>query len=377
MPFATCIITGQRGTFRLSDPRPRSTFNRTDVDEHDDSWHADRRTNEILTEGQPHPNYPGLILDSAAFEEEVPEIDGAVGSYTVQCKWLGDLRGTQPTKLIARGTERSIGPNFDEVPFTYISWTAEPRAITGTASTDLINLDGNPFLNGQRVVLVEITGGTGLTGQSATSLGTIYYVINRTADNFQLATSAGGSAVNFTTDLTAGYVLDARFALGAVHPDYAAMFLARLSLRDNYTNWKTANCTYVGKMWDKPYHRLITVNGQQMSSSDKIIWDFTDGWTDARYSNVQLPLIVVTDTYLTTDTLATTTIPYSSGEGGTPPSAPSVRSVFIFGDINSIIYNWPNGWSRLDESHVETLNSAITVHIKRRVAQYIWPISLK
>jgi len=86
MPFATCIITGLRGTFRLSDPRPRPVFNRTDVDELDDSWHSDRLVNETLTEGQPHPNYPGLILDMATFDEEVPEIDGAVGSYTVACK---------------------------------------------------------------------------------------------------------------------------------------------------------------------------------------------------------------------------------------------------------------------------------------------------
>jgi hypothetical protein len=214
MPFATTIIQGRSGTFLLSDPRPRIKINRGDVDEREDTWHADAFPHTLLFEGAPHPQFPGLILDTADFEEfapafpPVPGFDGQAGDYRAACRWLGNAQSTEregATKLISRGMERSLGPNFDEIPFSYLSWTAEPRAITGTASTDTIHLPGNPFQNGQRVVLVQLTGGTGLTGQSTSSLGTVYYVINRTADGLQLATTLGGSALDFTTDITAGH----------------------------------------------------------------------------------------------------------------------------------------------------------------------------
>jgi hypothetical protein len=369
---ASCIITGQRGTFRLADPNPRPVFSRLSIDELDDSWHSDRLDNPLLTEGQPHPLYPGLILDQATFDEEVPEFEGSLGSYTVNCRWQGDLRGTQPTKLISRGQERSIGPNFDEFPFSYLTWTAEPRAITGTAGDDVIRLAGNPFANGHRVVLVEIAGGAGLTGQSSASLGTIYYVINRTPDSLQLSTTLGGSAVDFTTDISAGYLLDARFALGSVHPDHPAMFLTKLSLQDTNTEWKAANCTYSGKAWDKPYHRLITVNGQQFSSSEPITIGLTGGWPSSpEYTNFILPEVVVTDTYLTTTAPTTSLVPTMS----TPANAPTIQSLTLSG--GTLTYNYPYGWSLVDASHADTLNSGIAVYLVRYVYRYIWPVMFR
>lgn len=377
------IIQGRQGTFLLSEPRPRPKINRLDVDERDDTWQTDQFPNDLLYAGAPHPLFPGLILDTADVEEiapafpPAPGFEGQAGDWRMNCHWLGDLHGTTPTKLIQRGMERSLGPNFDEIPFTYISWTAEPRAITGDAATDVISLPGNPFSNGAKVVLVEITGGSGLNAQSASSLGTLYYVINRTADALQLSESAGGSAVNFTTNITAGFILDARFALGQPHPDFPALFLARLSLRDNYTAWKIASCSYIGKAWSKPYHRVITVNGQVMTSSKLIAWDFTDGSTDLLNRSVKLPQVVVTDTHLTSDALTTAYVPLSQGEGGTPPNAPAIRSIFIYGAVDDLVYQWPSGWSIEDVSHVETLNSSITVTLQRKVYVYNWPVLLR
>ncbi|WP_395739291.1 hypothetical protein [Prosthecobacter sp.] len=379
--FATCIITGQRGTFQLSDPAPRFSFNRTDVDELDDSWHSDYLDNATLTEGRPHPKYPGLILDVATPTQEVPEfeVDGATvpGSYTFACKWIGDARGKTPTKFIGRSSTRTVGIGFDQFTEKYISWNAEPAAITGTASTKLINHPGNNFSDGLRICFPSLTGGSGIAGGSITVLPTVYYVINRTADNYQIATTLGGTAVDPVTNITAGYVIDARFCPGTVHPLWPAMYVTAVSTSDNYTAWKNVEVTYSGKQFDRPFHRIVTSAGVQMSSSAPIAWDFPDGWTTELNSNVQMPEIVCTDTYLTTNTLATDTIPGSNSEVGDPPNAPLIRSVFIFGDDTTIIYNWPNGWSRLGEDHVETLNSQISVHIKKRVSRYIWPISLK
>jgi hypothetical protein len=383
MPFATTIIQGRSGTFLLSDPRPRIKINRGDVDEREDTWHADAFPHTLLFEGAPHPQFPGLILDTADFEEfapafpPVPGFDGQAGDYRAACRWLGNAQSTEregATKLISRGMERSLGPNFDEIPFSYLSWTAEPRAITGTASTDTIHLPGNPFQNGQRVVLVQLTGGTGLTGQSTSSLGTVYYVINRTADGLQLATTLGGSALDFTTDITAGHILDARFALGAPHPDYPAMFLAKLSLRDNYTSWKNATCHYMGKAWDKPYHEVVTVNGQSASSSEPITIGLTGGWPSTpHHTNFHLPEVVLTRTYLTSDTLPTASVPSIA----TPANAPAIQSLVLTGDDDFFTWTYPYGWSFMAAEHVETISPSISIRMDRYQWRYIWPLQFR
>jgi hypothetical protein len=73
-------------------------------------------------------------------------------------------------------------------------------AVTGTAATDTINLAGHRYQNGDKVEFPTLTGGAGLTA------GTDYYVVNAATDTFQVSTTIGGTAVNFTTDITAGTV---------------------------------------------------------------------------------------------------------------------------------------------------------------------------
>jgi hypothetical protein len=73
------------------------------------------------------------------------------------------------------------------------------RSATLTDSGDLVRLPGHGYVAGTPVSFSEISGTTGLTA------GATYYVIaaNLTADAFQVATTAGGSAVALTTDGTA------------------------------------------------------------------------------------------------------------------------------------------------------------------------------
>lgn len=383
MPFATTIIQGRTGTFLLSDPRPRIKIALGDVDEREDTWHADAFPNPLLYEGAPHPQFPGLILDTADFDEiapafePAPGFDGQAGDYRAACRWLGNARSTErdgPTKIIQRGAERSLGPNFDETSLTYLSWVAEPRPITGTASTDTIYLPGNPFANGARVVFPSLTGGTNLASQGLQSLGFPYYVVNRTADSFQVALTAGGSAVDFSSDITAGHVVDWRFALGSPHPDFPFMFLTRLSLRDNYTSWKTAACTYQGLTWNRPYHEMVTVNGQQASSSTPITVSLAGGWPSTpRYTTFHLPEIVLTRTYVTANTLPTSTVPTIE----TPANAPAIQSLVLTGDDDLFTYNYPYGWSFMAAENVDTLNSSISIRIDRYQWRYIWPLTFR
>lgn len=361
MPFNTCIITGQRGTFRLSQPPPRPVFNRLNIDELTDSWHSDKLDNPTLTPGVAHPLFPGMILEDAVLEEEVPEFpatpeapDGRLGSYTVECKWRGDLRGTKPTKVINRGMRRTLAAGWDERTRRVISWHCEPKSITGTASTDIFACPAHGFSDGQKVYLYSLTGGTGLSASSLTALGTLYYIINATADAFQLSTSAGGSAVNFTTDLTAGKILAAEFALGAAHPDFPNLFLFDVSIVDDSTDWKTADLTYRGFEAAKPYERTITGNvatttskfdGLSIVSADR--WQSyppTDSGNNDTLTGTDIEVeydaatVSITDTYLTTTEPDTEKI----GQPWTPPDAPDVTVLTLFGENTK--YFFPFGW---------------------------------
>lgn len=77
-------------------------------------------------------------------------------------------------------------------------------AVTGTASTDIVNFTTHSLSNDTKVRFLSITGGAGLT------TGVTYYVKNiptasspASTSTLQLAATAGGAAIDFTTDITA------------------------------------------------------------------------------------------------------------------------------------------------------------------------------
>jgi hypothetical protein len=67
-------------------------------------------------------------------------------------------------------------------------------AVTFTDSGDLVGRVAHGWLNGQRMNFATIAGTTGL------STHVTYYVVNRTADAFQVAATAGGAALPLTTN---------------------------------------------------------------------------------------------------------------------------------------------------------------------------------
>jgi hypothetical protein len=78
--------------------------------------------------------------------------------------------------------------------------TPTQYAITGAEATDIITATGNDFVDGMAVVMPSLTGGAGL------SANVIYYIRDRSTHTFKLAASAGGVAINFTTDISAGSI---------------------------------------------------------------------------------------------------------------------------------------------------------------------------
>lgn len=87
------------------------------------------------------------------------------------------------------------GETPQDFPFTD---TVVVTGATATAATDLINKTSHGLVAGDRIYLTALTGGAGL------ALNTSYYVLasGLTTDNFKVALTAGGSAINITTDAT-------------------------------------------------------------------------------------------------------------------------------------------------------------------------------
>ena len=328
----------------------------------------------ILNPGDAVPGYPGMII------MDLEPIDsGQCLRYGIQAE--GSLDNTNPTKTISRSEARSIGANFETITERNISWQTARKACTGVASTDIVTATDGPhgFANGQRICFLSLTGGAGLTAQSLTVIAVVYYLINVTSTTFQVSLTSGGSAVDFTTDISAGYFMAAEFFPGTPHSLYPAMYLSGCNLSDDNTLWRTAECSYVGKMWDKPFHRTITVAGQQVSSTDKIVLSgVADADSDPHFWTATLPEIVITDVYVDTTALPTGSIPSSHSEGGTPPNPPSVRSLSIGSDNDDdIVHQWPNLWSLVGTNHIESISSGINLTIYAKVYQYKWAQLLK
>jgi hypothetical protein len=73
--------------------------------------------------------------------------------------------------------------------------------VTGTASTNTVNITNHGLVVGDVISFLSITGGSGLTTN-------VRYVVRTvgTADTFQLRVESTGANANFTTDITAGNV---------------------------------------------------------------------------------------------------------------------------------------------------------------------------
>lgn len=378
MSFAPVIIIGRRGTYRLSDPAPRLDLSRDGPDQLTDAWQSDVEFPSELDESRPHPLYPGLLLNNRSHVEECPEyLNGeatGLGSYQHDCTWIGNARNnaTTPDKLLSTSETRQLEQGFETFTETRLTWHGIPKDITGDASTDVIACPRHGFADGRRVCLIDLTGGSGLTAHTTTTLSTIYYIINATADGFQISATLGGSAVNFTTNITAGKILPAEYCPGSVHPTYAQMFLTSVQLRRTGADeFHTVECTYTGLRITKPYQRQIIFNGQVVTSSQPMQVLLTGGWTDYLYTNLNLPRCVVQDTYVTAGGLATASVP----DFLTPANAPTLPSYVFTGD--EFVFNFPYGWTLVASEPVATLNSAITLMVRRDSYEYIWPALLR
>lgn len=98
---------------------------------------------------------------------------------------LDALRGSNPTTPLTHASLLSANAG---------------KAVTGATATDTFTATAHGYANGNVVVFSGLTGGTLLV------TGDIYFVINQTANTFQVSRVLSGTAFHFTSDLSSGTV---------------------------------------------------------------------------------------------------------------------------------------------------------------------------
>lgn len=102
---------------------------------------------------------------------------------------LGDSTGTV---TVSSATQYNYIYSYSD---SALNGTNAP--VTITASTDTIARTAHGYTDGRIVQLYSLSGGAGLSDSKA------YYVVNATANDFQVSLTKGGSAINITSDGTA------------------------------------------------------------------------------------------------------------------------------------------------------------------------------
>lgn len=111
------------------------------------------------------------------------------GTYNAPLNMIMAVAAQAGTITVVAG-----GSNFTIV----IPATTDPSytGATATAATDRITKAAHGLVDGDRVYITAVTGGAGI------SLNRNYYVVGSTTNDFQISLTAGGSAVNITSDGT-------------------------------------------------------------------------------------------------------------------------------------------------------------------------------
>lgn len=112
-------------------------------------------------------------------------------------------------------------------------WSEAAKSLTtpfGVASSDTFTSAAHGYSNGDLLILVSATGGAGLT------VGDAFYVIGATTNTFQLARVSGGTAVDFTTDLSAGSVRRLVEWSGGSYARIAVAFSAAAAVSESITD---------------------------------------------------------------------------------------------------------------------------------------------
>ncbi len=107
-------------------------------------------------------------------------------------------------------------------------------SITGNSGTEVVTIPGLTCIDGMGVTLTSLTGGAGL------SVGVKYYLVNSGisgGSTAKLATSQGGTAIDFTSNITTGTLLVQTDELSVWSGEFRDIFTAAgVSYKDSDLN---------------------------------------------------------------------------------------------------------------------------------------------
>ena len=102
---------------------------------------------------------------------------------------------------LSRATNRQFYKYTNCTAVTTSGQVSAWSGVTGVASTDVITVPGSAFMDGYSLSFTTLAGGVGL------STGTKYFLVSTLGATFKLATSQGGTPIDFTTDITSATIL--------------------------------------------------------------------------------------------------------------------------------------------------------------------------
>jgi len=123
----------------------------------------------------------------------------AIGVGQLQTSTAGIILDPTQNRLYAHNGASAVHQYY--VYNTAAMPTYSTSYVTGTALTDTITHLGHNFSENDPIVFTSLTGGAGL------NVGTVYFVRNPNPGlTYKLSASPSGPIINFTTDITVGYV---------------------------------------------------------------------------------------------------------------------------------------------------------------------------
>ena len=161
--------------------------------------------------------------------------------------------------------------NYTSGSTAYYSYSYSAAALIGTEAPvtftdagDLVTRTAHGYLNGMQVRFFNITSTTGISNAQ------VYYVINATANTFQVAAVAGGGVVTLTTDGTA-QLLPYRIATVTITPQAA--------------------------------NNLTSINLFRKHNQSGLADNYSTGWLDLAYASSTITSLTISGTGLSSDTL--------------------------------------------------------------------------
>lgn len=175
-----------------------------------------------------------------------------MGVYTTAARdlMLNALKGTNPAVPITHAGLLTAG-----TPIT---------GVTGVAATDLFTKASHGLTNGDLVILTALSGGAGLfagDAGNANELARPYFVVGVSGNDFQLALTSGGAAVDFTSAVTALTITKLTEITGG-SPAYARKAIAYNAsaggTMDDSTNGAVFDIPAAGVVSYASYHSAVS-----------------------------------------------------------------------------------------------------------------------